>query len=252
LTSHPQLTRVARLVVILGFAVLPACDNSPSAAPQPTSRVRFVNLISDPGKQPVDAFLDDRPFGRFMPFGASSPFWLPPPHTANYLPIDGGDHALVLTKSTDANVVVGVYDFTIEPAQDRSLYATGSGGFILRETVDDNTPPTPGSIRLRFVNLSETSGSLDLFITTQNADLTVATPVVTGVSMLASSAYFSTPPGSWHVRVVRSGVAAGARSANVVVSLTEQVWERGARTIVIADANVGPGISPRGVVLLDQ
>lgn len=235
------------------IAVLSACNNDGTAVVEFNSgRLRFVNLISDPGKQPVDAFLDGEPFGRFMPFGASSPFWLPPPRTANYMPVVDGDHSLVLKKSTDANVVVGVYEFTIPFDQDRTVYATGSGGFILRETVDDNTTPTPGSIRLRLVNLSETSGPLDLFITAQNADLTVATPVASDIAMLASSAYFSTPPGSWHVRAVRSGVAAGARTANVVVSLTEQVWERGGRTIVIADANVGPGITPRGVVLLDQ
>jgi hypothetical protein len=249
-SKDPRYWR-ARWLAWTSLAILAAaCSDTP---PQPVTeaRVRFVNLIADGLLQPVNVFLDGEPFGTRLPYGASSPFWRPPPHTANYAGVTSGEHEIVLQKSSDS-ATIALYSFTIAAGEDKTLYATGSGGLFARETVDDNTAPVPGTIRLRVVNLSFAAGTVDLFITSQTGDLATATPVITGITVAEPSAYFTVTPGTWRVRAVRTGVAPSARATNVVVNLNDQLWERGARTILIADITGGFGSASTGTVLLDQ
>lgn len=249
-SKDPRSSR-GRWLAWTSLAILAAaCSDTP---PQPVTeaRVRFVNLIADGLLQPVNVFLDGRPFGRQLPYGASSPFWLPPPSTANYAGVKSGEHEIVVQKSSDSTTIA-LYSFDIATGEDKTLYATGSGGLFARETVDDNTAPVPGTIRLRVVNLSFAAGSVDLFITPQTGDLATATPIMTDITVAAPSAYFTIAPGTWRVRAVRTGVAPSARATNVVVNLNDQLWERGARTILIADITGGFGSASTGSVLLDQ
>jgi hypothetical protein len=241
-----------RLCALVAASLLSACGHDPPTGAGSNSRLRFVNLLAD--GQAVNATFDDQPFGRAIPFGGSSPLWLPPPGTANYLGVAPGAHSIVLTRSSDPTIVVGLFTVFAVASEDHTVYATGIGGFTLRETLDDNTPPTPGTIRVRLVNLSSVAGPLDLFLTEQTTDLVTATPVATNVIPGLSSAYFSVAPGTYRVRAVVAGVAPNARTGgNVIVNLTEQTWARGGRTIVVAEATGGSGFSSsRGVVLADQ
>jgi hypothetical protein len=247
----PQRSRVLQSLSLLWVATLAAaCGDTPPLAPS-VGELRFVNLLADGTAQPIEVFLDGAPFGKSLPFGASSPLWLPPPLTANYARIPSGEHSIVVRRSRDS-IVIALYDFDLAVGETRTLYATGGGGLFPMETVDDNAAPEPGTIRLRVVNLSFSAGTVDLFLTTQTADLATAVPVMTGTSVGGSSAYFSVSPGTYRVRAVRTGVAPSARSTNVVMNLNDQIWERGARTILIGDVTGGFGSFSAGVILSDQ
>src|SRR5687767_8676238 len=100
--------------ILIGLVVLSAaCVSDPTAGPAATGRFRFVNLISDGTKQPLNANLGGAPFGSAMPFGASSPAWVTSPLTVNYATVAAGDRGLILKQSTDTSVVVGVYTINI-------------------------------------------------------------------------------------------------------------------------------------------
>ena len=45
----------------------------------PTGRVRFVNLVNDPARIPVNAILESVPFGVNLGYGATTPASLPSP-----------------------------------------------------------------------------------------------------------------------------------------------------------------------------
>ena len=230
--------------VLIGLVVLSAaCVSDTTAGLAGTGRFRFVNLISDPSKQPVSANLGGAPFGSAMPFGTSSPAWVTSPLTVNYAPLSAGDRSLVLKHSADTGVVVGVYTVTIPASRDLTAYATGGGGFSIQVTLDDNPPPQPGAIRLRIVNLSVAAGTVDLFFTAQTADLAAATPSVTNVGFEDVSEYFTIEAGTYRVRAVRSGVAPSERTGlNIVANINQDTWTSGGRTIVIAD-NSSAGVT---------
>jgi hypothetical protein len=245
--------RATGFASLVALAVLSACGSDAPAGLQPTGRIRFVNLIALGQLQPVNATLDGRAFGAFIPFGGSSPLWLPPPRTANYMAVRAGDHSLVLKWSSDTATVVGFYELTVGESEERTYYATGGGGFTLEETQDDNTPPQPGSLRLRVVNMSVVAGPVDVFVTSPTADLVTATANVVGVFPRTASDYFALAPGTYRVRAVRAGVAPASRATNVVMNLNDQLWERGGRSIVVADLTSSTGVTfPTGLVLSDQ
>ena len=245
--------RAVRFSALVAFPILSAsCISDAPAAIGNVSRIRVVNVISDGQNQPVDVFLDGSPFGQGLPFGASTPLWLPPPRTANYANVPWGNHSITLTRTSNG-AIVAQYDISLTAIQDRTFYAVGVGGFFPQETLDDNVAPDPGTIRLRVANMTSSIGAVDVFVTTPSADLAAATPQAVAVQSNGASAYFAVAPGTWQVRTVRSGVAPAARAANVVLTMNDQTWDRGGRTIVVAEIlAANGGFIARGVILADQ
>jgi hypothetical protein len=226
----------------------------------PTGRIRFVNLINDPARNPVNAILEQLPFGVNLAYGGSTPSSLPAPNTANYSAIYAGDRSLILKKTADTNVTVASFTVPMVANQDRTIYAVGgTGGATVTSfsTTDDNTTAIPtGQTSVRVVNLSPAAGAVDVFVTAPNADLATATPVATNVAPSAASVYVNIAPlGSYQVRAVPAGTAAANRAANVLVSVTPTVPATlGAgtgHTVIIADKAAG-GAPPTAFVLTDR
>src|SRR4051812_35693710 len=68
------------LIAALAF-VGAACGTKEAPGPLepggPTGRVRFVNLVTDPARVPVNAILEAVPFGVNLGYGATAPATLP-------------------------------------------------------------------------------------------------------------------------------------------------------------------------------
>jgi hypothetical protein len=131
-------------------------------------RIRFVNLITDPARNPVNAILEGLPFGVSLAYTGSTPSSLPAPSTAIYSPILEGARTLVLKKTADTTVTVATLPVTIAANNDHTVFATGgtAGGAVSAfVTVDVNTAPPTGQARIRVVNMSPTAGAVDVFIT---------------------------------------------------------------------------------------
>ncbi len=252
-----RLTSIAAAVL-----VATACGTKDAADPLaptgPMGRIRFVNLITDPARNPVNAILEGLPFGVSLAYAGSTPSSLPAPSTANYSPILDGARTLVLKKTADTTVTVATLPVTIAANNDHTVFATGgtAGGTVSAfVTVDVNTAPPTGQARIRVVNMSPTAGAVDVFITAQNADLATATPVATGLANRTVFAGAAVAPGTYQIRTVPAGTAPAARAAAVNTNLTGTsavvVAAGNGRTIVIADAAAG-GTPLRSFALTDQ
>jgi hypothetical protein len=246
--------------VLAGLALLAAaCGTTDAPGPLqpggPVARVRFVNVINDPARVPVNAILEGVPFGVNLAYGGTTPSSLPAPSTASYAQILAGARTLVLKRTADTSVVVGTLGFTMAANEDRTVYATGGagGGAVTAfQTVDDNTAPAAGMVRLRFVNLSPAAGAVDVFVTASGADLSAATPTVANLAPQTASAYVTMTAGTYQVRVVPTGTAPAARAGAVTLTVAAQSYPSlGGRTVLIADA-AGGGSPLRGFVYSDR
>jgi hypothetical protein len=236
-----------------------ACGTKEASGPLepggPTGRVRFVNLVTDPARVPVNAILENVPFGVSLGYGATTPATLPSPSNANYSAILSGTRSLVLKKTADTTVVVGTINLTITDNTDITVYATGGTGgtpvtFVV--STDLNPVPTASQVEVRIVNVSPAAGAIDVFVTAPNADLSGATPTASSSGAPDPLNYVVFAPGTYQVRAVPAGTAPALRSTSVVLTLNNVVLTGGTgRTIVIADRAAG-GAPITGFVLSDR
>jgi hypothetical protein len=246
------------LIAALAFAAA-ACSTKEAPGPLdpggPTGRVRFVNLVTDPTRIPVNAILESVPFGVNLGYGGTTPASLASPSNATYSAILTGPRSLVLKKTADTTVVLATISFTVADNEDRTVYATGgTGGAAVTNfiTVDANPVPTAAQVEVRIVNMSPTGGAQDVFVTAPNADLSTATPTAANLAYQQASPYVVFAPGTYQVRSVPAGTAAGARAASVTVTLNNVAVTGGTgRTAVLADRAAG-GAPLTGFILSDR
>jgi hypothetical protein len=234
--------------------LLAACGTTDAAdplIPQTFGRVRFVNLITDATKVPVNAILEGLPFGVNMAYGGTTPSTLPAPANAIYSPILTGSRTLVLKRTADTATTVASIPLQIANAADYTVYATGGATVAPFITTDTNTTPAAGQVRVRVLHMAPSAPNVDVFVTAVGADLATATPVLTNVPLRAS-AYLSVAAGTYQVRVVPAGTAPASRAANVAINLASVALPAGgARTIVAADNATG-GAPFRFITLTDR
>ncbi|HXG69730.1 MAG TPA: DUF4397 domain-containing protein [Gemmatimonadaceae bacterium] len=259
----PRTTRRAA-VALLTLLSSAACgtEEAPDAL-APTGalgRVRFVNLITDPARNPVNALLESLPFGVNLAYGGTTPSSLPAPATATYSSILAGPRTLVLKRTADTSVTVATINFTVVEGQDRTVYATGgTGGAAVTSliTLDANPVPATGQSTLRIVNM--TTGPVDVFVTASGADLATATPAVTNLAPQSGSAPITLAAGTYQIRFVPAGTAPASRAGAVSLTVTSGAANSptlalaagAARTVVAAPSTSG-GAPLRAFVLTDR
>ena len=254
--SYTTVLRSALAGVIVAAA---ACGTKDAPGPLetgPQGRVRFVNLITDPARNPVNVLLESLPFGVSLTYTQSTPATLPAPATALYSPVLEGNRTLVVQRTANTSQTLATIPVVITAGQDRTVYAVGgtAGGTVSSfMTVDDNaTAIAAGQVRFRFVNLSPSAGAVDVFVTASGADLSAATPTVANLANQAASAYVSLAAGTYQIRFVPAGTAPANRSANVLLDIAAQAFAAGAaRTVVLAE-NPASGSPLRGFLLIDR
>jgi hypothetical protein len=214
-----------------------------------------VNLITDVARNPVNAILENVPWGVNLGYMATTPATLPTPSTALYSAVCVGTRTLVLQHTPNPSVTHATLTFTMGQGEDRTVYAIGgAGGSAITgfTTTDDNAAPAAGQTRVRIVNMSPTAGAIDVFLTAAGADLATATPNATNLAYQSASVYLNVAPGTYTFRAVPAGTPPASRTASVTITLAGIVLTGGAgRTIVTADNNVG-GTPLRAFVLSDR
>lgn len=248
--------RAFGLLVALTAAVACGTKDAPSGLTSgDQGRVRFVNLVTDPARNPVNAILENLPFGVNIAYTAATPPTLPAPATALYSPILSGNRTLVVKRTADTSVTLATVAFAVAAGEDKTIYAIGgTGGGAVTSVVltDVNTAAAATEGRVRVVNMSSTSGPVDVFMTATGADLTTAAPVATAVAYQAASPYFTVAPASYQVRFVPAGTAPAARNASVIITIASTAFGAGTgKTVVGADNAAGAGAA-RGFVLNDR
>ncbi len=247
-------TMAAGLVLLLS-----ACGTEEAPGPLapggPTGRVRFVNMITDPARNPVNAILEGVPFGVNLNYTGTTPSSLPAPATASYSAILAGQRTLVLVRTADPTVQVATFTFSVAEGEDLSVYATGgTGGGApgVALVTDVNTAPPAGQTAIRVVNFSPTAGAIDAFLTAPGADLATATPIATNLGYAAASPYVNVAAGTYQFRAVPAGTLPANRTASVTINLSSVTFVAGTgRTIVTGDNSTG-GAPLRAFVITDR
>jgi len=263
---HMRVSNGVKLgALCVAAAFVAACSTTEAPGPLeptgPTGRVRIVNLITDPARALVNVSLEGQIFTAGLANGQTAPANLPAPATAPYAAVYSGARTFVLKRTADTTVTVSTIGFTAVDSKDQSVYAIGGAGggavsgFV---TTDDNPAAAASETRLRIVNMSPASGTVDVFITGIGADLATATPRASGLAYQAASAYFAVAPGPYQIRAVPAGTAPANRAASVTISLlstatpTPLAFAGGtSRTVVLADAAAG-GTPARAIVIADR
>jgi hypothetical protein len=251
------MTRFKQLFLAAVALACAACGTKD--APDPLSpgsqgRIRFVNLITDPARNPVNVILENLPFGVNLAYTQATPATLPSPATANYSPILAGSRTLVVKRTADTTVTLATAALTIAAGPDYTTIATGGAGgtAVTTSTFGTSDGPTAGQVRIRFINMS--SGAVDVFVTAANADLATATPSAANLGPNAFTTGITVPAGTYQVRTVPAGTAPAARAAVVstnLVGTTAVVVAAGSvRTIVFANSATG-GTPLRSFALTD-
>jgi len=243
----------------MAMGVAAACSTKEAPGPiEPTGttgRVRLVNLITDATRGRVNASLEGIVFTVDLQYAQAAPANLPSPATASYAAVYTGPRAFLLKRTADTTVTVATLNFTIADGQDMTMYAIGgAGGTNITgfTTQDTNTPAASTETRLRIVNMSPTAGAVDVFVTAAGADLSTATPRVSGLAYKAASTYFTVAPGSYVVRAVPAGTEPANRAAAVTITSATTAFAGGTgRTVVLADNSTG-GAPLRAVVITDR
>ena len=250
---------VFKTTFLVGVATVAAACGTKDA-PDPLSpgaqgRIRFVNLITDPARNPVNAILEGLPFGVNLAYTQATPATLPAPATANYAPVLAGSRTLVVKRTADTTVTIATAALTIAAQTDYTTIATGGAGgtAVTTTTFGSVDGPVQGQVRIRFINM--TASPLDVFVTAANADLATATPSAANVPPNGFvSGGVTVAPGIYQVRTVPAGTAAGARTAAVNTNLVGEtavvVAAGNVRTIVFANSATG-GTPLRSFALTD-
>ena len=244
----------ARVAIFAAAAMLAGCGTTDAAdplIPDQFGRVRFVNLVTDATRVPVNAVLEGRPFGVNIAYGGTTPSTLPAPANAIYSPVLTGARTLLLKRTADTLITVASIPLQIANMVDYTVYATGGATVAPFVTTDTNSAPAIGQVRVRVVHLAPSAGNVDVFVTAVGADLAGATPTLANVPLRAS-AYLSVAAGTYQVRVVPAGTVPASRAANVAINLASVALPaNGARTIIAAD-NAAGGAPFRFIALTDR
>lgn len=252
MSRHLQLGLLGATIVA-GLACGTKDAPDPIGPTGPVGRVRFVNLVTDPARVPVNVILEGLPFGVNLGHGATTPSSLPAPAAANYSPIYTGPRTMVVKRTADTSVTVATINFTVAEDVDHTVYAIGGAGATPVTSLvilDQNPAPVATEVRFRVVNM--TAGAVDVFITASGADLATATPVATNVAPQTGSAYFALAPGTYQIRTVPAGTAPAARAAAVNMTIAATAFAGGtARTILVATSSTG-GTPLKGIILPDR
>ena len=243
---------------LLAALALSACGTKDAAAPLtagPQGRVRFVNLVTDPGRVPVNVILENVAFGVNLAYTGTTPASLPAPSTAFYAAILAGSRSMVLQQTSNTAVTVGTITFTVTANEDYTVYAMGgTGGAAITSlvTTDVNTAAAATDVRFRVTNASSTAGAVDVFVTASGADLTAATPDAANVAVNASSAYFTKAAGTYQIRFVPAGTAAAARNGAVSITIAAAAYAGGTGRTIVARNNAAGAGAAGGFVLSDR
>jgi hypothetical protein len=165
-------------------------------------------------------------------------------NVSGYQHIDSGfnDVAVFAAHSNDL-LLEGVPFFAEQ--RDYTLIVLGFVQFLDAVLLtDDNSPPTPGNFKMRFVHASPTADAVDFYITAPNADLGSAQPSFTNIAFAGFAGYADMPQGMFQLRATLTGTKTVVADSGALNFAEGQV-----RTAVLVNPP-GTATEPLSIVLL--
>jgi hypothetical protein len=99
---------------------------------------------------------------------------------------------------------------------------------------DDNTAPTSGNIKLRFINASPSLGPVDIYVVQPGTDLSSVSPTISSLSFQSASSYQTLTAGSYNVFFTAPGTKFAFISTGTLSLTSGQI-----RTLVTLNAQGG-------------
>lgn len=221
------------VVALLGLAA--GCGDD-AVAPVPVQEARVRVLHASPDAPAVDVLVDGQVVLTNVPFKASSP----------YLAVPAGARNLRVRATANPSLVVIDVTPTLAASTDYTVIARNLVASIEPWLLtDDNTAPATGSIKLRLVHSAPGAPTVDIYVTTPGADLSLSTPTLTDVPYAAASNYLAVPAGTYQVRVCPANTTTVAIDSGALTLAAGQI-----RTAVAVDSPGGG--SPFGAVVLSD
>ena len=195
----------------------------------PTGRVRFVNAVSTPGRA-VNVTLEGRVFAANLAYGAAAPS-----SAVMYYPVLTGEREFLVRNTADTSVHTLDQTFDVDEDTDYTVIAVGPGnatsGIVL---TDDNAAPAAGQVKIRAVNASPSTATVDVYITSATQDIAAIAPTIAGLAFKSASAYASMPAGAVRVRFTTPGTKTVVRDVSIAALANPAI-----RTVVLLDAAAG-------------
>ena len=236
------------LLLVASVATLASCsDDEVDSGVGPSGdvgRIRVVNAaqLAAPANAAVNVEVDGTPFAVNLGYGAAAPV----SPTIYYAALEGERDVLI---RRTADTTVHVLETTVDVAEGTSytLIAVGpETGVESLLLTDDNTAPAEGQTRIRVVNASPATPTVDVYVTNATADITALTPSVSGLAFKAAAPYIVMAAGATRVRFTTAGTKTVIRDVTVGTLAAGAV-----RTVILLDA-VGGGAPRTSVTLVDR
>lgn len=200
--------------------IVVSCSTT-GVSPSNYSRIQIVNTI--PGSLPLDCAIN---------YTKVNSVTLAFPNSTGYISTTSGSKFVTIkpTSTPSADSLAGA-NVTLKKDSSYSLFFSGQTGAYRKIFVrDDLTVPTTGRAKIRFVNASVSSGSVDV---TVNA--------VIGFKSIAFGAvgnFIEVPAGTYEFKVFSTGTATGT-----LTTLSNQLLADGKVYTIYAQGTVGSAIA---------
>jgi len=175
--------------LILGILALAACGNSDDK----TAELRVVH--ASPDAPAVDVLVNNTRVLEGVAYQAAS----------SYLPVDTGAQRIrVNAAGTDTTVI------DVTPTLDKDVAYTAFAIDRLSSiepllTVDERDSAPKGNVNIRVIHGAPSAPAVDVYVTSPDADLSSAEPVLKNVPFRAVSDYLQVPAGEYRARVTAAG-----------------------------------------------
>lgn len=182
-TGRLLATTAMALVAIMGVF---GCSGSES---EDSARFRIVH--ASPSTPPISVTVDGNRDFEQLTYGESS----------EYRSIAADRHRIRINAE---GIVASIYDqdrsFAVD--DDYTLFVYGDIGEIRAAFIkDDNEGPQRDEFRIRVAHFAEGSGTVDVYITNPDDDLSGQVPVVSSLSFASLSRYLDIQGGEYRIRV---------------------------------------------------
>lgn len=231
-----SVRRGLALLMAASTCLLAACGSSSSSGGD--AQWRVLNLTGD--LPSVDVYSDTTNTPAFSGVATGV--------VSSYSTIASGTYVVRVAASGNTNTLFSG-SYTLSANQHYTGLVWGSTGALQFATLpedDDTTLIATGNSQVRVYNATAGSGALDVYLTQNIADLTNATPTVSGVASAALSGYKALVAGTYRLRVTSAGNPGDVRLDVPAVTLTAQ---QDASIIITSGAG---GVLVNGALLVQQ
>lgn len=193
------------------------------------SRFRYIQGSTGSQGTAVDLYIDNNKVLTSVSFGTAGA----------YQSISSGTHLFdVYLTGTTTNPFFNA-SFGVNKG-DNTIISNGNfSQMAMNVFQDDNVVPASGNIKLKFIDVAQSAGAVDIYVITPNSGIGGLSPQLTGLTYQHNNEISSITAGSYEVIMTQSGTQNPIPGLDVTYT-----WTAGqVRTIVILDPNGGGAFS---------